>query len=119
MGSSPRGRGKLIDRLSIGFMSRLIPARAGKTHTISIPTPPITAHPRAGGENKDEPKRPREPNGSSPRGRGKLTLAHAYASNTRLIPARAGKTLTGFPSVMTLAAHPRAGGENRADGERC
>ena len=70
------------------------------------------AHPRAGGENLSVSAMKRQPPGSSPRGRGKL--AHAYASNTpsRLIPARAGKTLSLSFCVGTGRAHPRSRGEN-------
>ena len=50
-GSSPRGRGKHCQARMPGVMERLIPARAGKTQTMSGVRPRLPAHPRAGGEN--------------------------------------------------------------------
>ena len=50
------------------------------------------AHPRAGGENDDRGKAVVADNGSSPRGRGKLTALTDTMLRRRLIPARAGKT---------------------------
>ena len=50
-GSSPRGRGKLVDCNEFAGLAGLIPAWAGKT----LPEPPWCrpgpAHPRVGGEN--------------------------------------------------------------------
>ena len=111
-GSSPRGRGKPHTSALAAPHGGLIPARAGKTH--SMPPWPLTrsAHPRAGGENHTIPIPTPTYNGSSPRGRGKpcrLTLAHTHAG---LIPARAGKTVVKLRPAPSAAAHPRAGGEN-------
>ena len=50
-GSSPRGRGKQKLPGVPAPGSRLIPARAGKTHYQPGPPRSLTAHPRAGGEN--------------------------------------------------------------------
>ena len=50
-GSSPRGRGKrMVRRVSV-TVSRLIPARAGKTKAAAMDAREAQAHPRAGGEN--------------------------------------------------------------------
>ena len=51
--------------------------------------------------------------GSSPRGRGKLSLKHGRRRLDRLIPARAGKTGVRCFRSFRSSAHPRAGGENR------
>ena len=51
--------------------------------------------------------------GSSPRVRGKPRRALVGGAVGRLIPARAGKTLSGFDTRPFVAAHPRACGENR------
>ena len=77
-GSSPRGRGKLVGLLGRRLRAGLIPARAGKT--LSTWTPPTwtTAHPRAGGENRDVMIIPSRRWGSSPRGRGKHFLTCAF-----------------------------------------
>ena len=93
VGSSPRGRGKLAEQPGPHGLPRLIPAWAGKTHTIPNPTPPITAHPRVGGENGTR-------SGPSRRSLG-------------LIPAWAGKTLCCSGGELVAGAHPRVGGENR------
>ena len=51
-GSSPRGRGKLVDETNTLHTAGLIPARAGKTPS-ACPWPCLrAAHPRAGGENR-------------------------------------------------------------------
>ena len=51
------------------------------------------AHPRAGGENRYKEWFALVPGGSSPRGRGKLSLVCLSGVRLRLIPARAGKTI--------------------------
>ena len=53
--------------------------------------------------------------GSSPRGRGKPTLARELGTEKGLIPARAGKTGAVVVSQSRKAAHPRAGGENSSE----
>ena len=50
------------------------------------------AHPRVGGENLEAHEGHTHVNGSSPRGRGKLDLAHVVLAVAGLIPAWAGKT---------------------------
>ena len=61
--------------------------------------------------------------GSSPRGRGKLATLRDRIEPQGLIPARAGKTAVCLARIISLTAHPRAGGENcaryrRAEGTR-
>ena len=51
-GSSPRGRGKPRAALTAASHDGLIPARAGKTKYYSANLPVRPAHPRAGGENR-------------------------------------------------------------------
>ena len=111
-GSSPRGRGKLINGISSMFGSGLIPAWAGKTSFRVNGYSMATAHPRVGGENQIADLVPNAFEGSSPRGRGKPALAQGAITYLRLIPAWAGKTSGLFPLPMTPAAHPRVGGEN-------
>ena len=90
-GSSPRGRGKLVSKLRCAFNNGLIPARAGKTSSISPTSWPTWAHPRAGGENRKRRRFSHPWPGSSPRGRGKpYEETHGYVAS-RLIPARAGE----------------------------
>ena len=94
LGSSPRGRGKHRDAHPRRRQDGLIPARAGKTPTWSTPTVACWAHPRAGGENRTVLIRNWRCRGSSPRGRGKHPRRPRCRPRHRLIPARAGKTLS-------------------------
>ena len=73
-------------------MGRLIPARAGKTTVAAVGSLTVTAHPRAGGENRGVTMHALRHSGSSPRGRGKPHATACDALTLRLIPARAGKT---------------------------
>ena len=52
--------------------------------------------------------------GSSPLTRGKLTVSGNSGSNTRLIPAHAGKTTGNETSASPPRGHPRSRGENMA-----
>ena len=131
-GSSPRWRGKHVERLAHVLRLGLIPALAGKTAASGGPTNPgglipalagktgsadlrivgQQAHPRAGGENEKTESMRAEQTGSSPRWRGKH-LPGRHASITQgLIPALAGKTPTTVAGSRRSRAHPRAGGEN-------
>ena len=76
------------------MVGRLIPARAGKTALIALTPSPIAAHPRACGENDHAGRVGGGEQGSSPRVRGKLADALVLELAARLIPARAGKTLS-------------------------
>ena len=93
-GSSPRGRGKHgAGQLRLN-KAGLIPARAGKTETRPRRPSAAWAHPRAGGENQLIDEIVRSDQGSSPRGRGKRDVTVKELCAQRLIPARAGKTLS-------------------------
>ena len=111
-GSSPRGRGKRNQPRRAHPAGRLIPARAGKTSHGPDHRLASTAHPRAGGENDHENILTIPQKGSSPRGRGKRRMVLTTGWPVRLIPARAGKTITRTSSRSRRRAHPRAGGEN-------
>ena len=75
--------------------------------------PAPAAHPRSRGENRAGSTRNRYLRGSSPLTRGKRRVLIFVRSNTRLIPAHAGKTRSRICSESTPAAHPRSRGENR------
>ena len=111
-GSSPRGRGKPRPPDPKDLVRGLIPARAGKTSAPLRPLQSARAHPRAGGENHWAAVYAPVATGSSPRGRGKLTVEVLVTKPVRLIPARAGKTLQVSRVEDGPRAHPRAGGEN-------
>ena len=111
-GSSPRGRGKPVWAQQRRQMQRLIPARAGKTSSITRSARRGRAHPRAGGENVIDYQIRTKGQGSSPRGRGKLPMSIPPAIWGGLIPARAGKTPCRARAHSCVSAHPRVGGEN-------
>ena len=118
-GSSPRGRGKRpVGWTSTGW-NGLIPARAGKTASRSTSIQRARAHPRAGGENSTASASLWRLLGSSPRGRGKRPDRPDASARLRLIPARAGKTTRQTRRIRSLAAHPRAGGENLPPPSTC
>ena len=113
-GSSPRGRGKPASHRATREIHGLIPARAGKTRARRTLMIMYRAHPRAGGENFHAQMTGAIPWGSSPRGRGKHRAHDSHGARGRLIPARAGKTVSRISCRRSTAAHPRAGGENEA-----
>ena len=108
-GSSPRVRGKRVSGCGCAFVVRLIPARAGKTRRRRRGGRAGWAHPRACGENSWADKVPGDLLGSSPRVRGKRAFS---SCQSRLIPARAGKTSGLSRGRSGRWAHPRACGEN-------
>ena len=111
-GSSPRVRGKRCHESQRKNRSRLIPARAGKTHVRRLLSGRRWAHPRACGENGNRSRGRSPGKGSSPRVRGKRAVRHSEHHGSGLIPARAGKTMFAALTVRRLWAHPRACGEN-------
>ena len=115
-GSSPRVRGKPVDRDLSDLATGLIPARAGKTSARAGSTGAKAAHPRACGENWRGTVTTTVLYGSSPRVRGKPCVSFSDRRGAGLIPARAGKTGPGRRPVRRPWAHPRACGENRTRG---
>ena len=111
-GSSPLTRGKHRRLYQRHHECRLIPAHAGKTLR-DVPFRRVgTAHPRSRGENYAHTRPSRQPWGSSPLTRGKLSIDVWRGNEQRLIPAHAGKTAPRQASLYRLAAHPRSRGEN-------
>ena len=91
-GTSPRARGKLrVDRGLWGCI-RNIPACAGKTLDTPSRESYAKEHPRVRGENNFTTQAADDPQGTSPRARGKLWVPDAPATKSRNIPACAGKT---------------------------
>ena len=111
-GSSPRVRGKLF--FTIGSLSacRIIPARAGQTYGYRDAIRQCPDHPRACGANDTAGITSIDIHGSSPRVRGKLDRWEAKRDRRRIIPARAGQTLTALPTAPVMPDHPRACGAN-------
>ena len=93
----------------------LIPARAGTTTPSRGGSTIPRAHPRAGGDHVDVLRARTVSAGSSPRGRGPRVEERRCQSPRRLIPARAGTTSSTSGSRTRPRAHPRAGGDHRAD----
>ena len=92
IGSSPRMRGKLGQRLLDQRGQGIIPAHAGQTSGSVAGV--------------------RIPAGSSPRMRGKLLRRQELKVFGRIIPAHAGQTHTGRPATADSPDHPRACGAN-------
>ena len=65
-----------------------------------------------GGENDNEAQQAATLAGSSPRGRGKLSIDTTLPATDGLIPAWAGKTHGPGWLFPGAEAHPRVGGEN-------
>ena len=115
-GSSPLTRGKPARRGLEGMVRRLIPAHAGKTtSTTMIGTNPA-AHPRSRGENPPAVAWKVWSGGSSPLTRGKQPSPPSLCTETRLIPAHAGKTPWQAGGRERAWAHPRSRGENARNG---
>ena len=112
LGSSPLTRGKPRPWRRSLRSGRLIPAHAGKTRTVVPSTAARRAHPRSRGENSIVVGMVREGMGSSPLTRGKRRAGIATSFAHGLIPAHAGKTLSGSARANPRRAHPRSRGEN-------
>ena len=112
VGSSPLARGKQSPRYARGRRIGLIPARAGKTSGSRATAVRRAAHPRSRGENFPACLRRKSSCGSSPLARGKRCAPRPGRGSSRLIPARAGKTVRRPTIASTAGAHPRSRGEN-------
>ncbi len=96
LGSSPLTRGKRELTVYEYNMEGLIPAHAGKTLLLVLPSGAVQ--------------------GSSPLTRGKLTRTSATTRPSGLIPAHAGKTTGQCGAREADRAHPRSRGENHGGG---
>ena len=133
LGSSPRGRGTLVQRFAVKLLARIIPAWAGNTDTQPGVLAVRSDHPRVGGEHERVVVRGFDYNGSSPRGRGTQhplyraipiaagssprgrgtpCLLHPQVVPGRIIPAWAGNTATVLGIGNPSSDHPRVGGEH-------
>ena len=113
-GSSPRVRGKRRCLSSRGTSAGLIPACAGKTRCRWRRWRPRSAHPRVCGENFARTPARESYSGSSPRVRGKPHAQRLRGLALGLIPACAGKTMSGAVAAAVMRAHPRVCGENNS-----
>ena len=113
IGSSPRVRGKPIRHHVARDRRRIIPARAGQTGRRARRVEQGPDHPRACGANTAHEVKTCRKHGSSPRVRGKLILLALPPRPIRIIPARAGQTISLSGTLRRRADHPRACGANQ------
>ena len=99
-GSSPLTRGKLEIAIPDPRVARLIPAHAGKTPDDTSIHTSVQAHPRSRGENQILDLVAGKGRGSSPLTRGKLSPTPTVRVLMGLIPAHAGKTPTGWDTLL-------------------
>ena len=131
-GSSPRGRGTLANWNRFQHNNRFIPAWAGNTRRRRAEAVRPAVHRRVGGEHHSISARSRFFIGSSPRGRGTLSLqspalwpggssprgrgtpraARVGGRRDRFIPAWAGNTSRRPRWWSPGSVHPRVGGEH-------
>ena len=110
LGSSPLARGLLAGPAAKVFAHRIIPARAGFTISISSSFLEMMDHPRSRGVYGMSLIFRRSRVGSSPLARGlRFGEMHA-AARLRIIPARAGFTLSMITGVAPAGDHPRSRG---------
>ena len=112
-GSSPRVRGKPSTFNDSGGVSRLIPARAGKTTAQSGKDAKERAHPRACGENCRGGSKTGRRGGSSPRVRGKQRRGAGGAAHPVAHPRACGENEPGLD-----LADPASGSSPRVRGKR-
>ena len=105
-------RGKPRPASQTARTERIIPARAGQTSMTATMLPPSPDHPRACGANEQEAVEQADQLGSSPRVRGKRYWKGRPSRHRRIIPARAGQTVTGVSIRSPPPDHPRACGAN-------
>ena len=111
-GSSPRMRGKLIERRERDHILRIIPAHAGQTRDSSAHVRRHADHPRACGANWVRASPALVVEGSSPRMRGKQFLPVGEVLHGRIIPAHAGQTKGGDPRAEAeYGSSPRMRGK--------
>ena len=99
-------------RASFFYHSRIIPARAGPTYRSRPSSPRPSDHPRSCGANHLQRFRLLCALGSSPLVRGQRTGQSAFQRCVRIIPARAGPTVTQVDMDGVWPDHPRSCGAN-------
>ena len=110
VGSSPLARGLQLDQVVLFAAAGIIPARAGFTQTPRPRSSTGTDHPRSRGVYADGFESAFVPSGSSPLARGLPRHPGAPGRSARIIPARAGFTMSPESWVPVLTDHPRSRG---------
>ena len=112
-GSSPLARGLRHLGEGVGPGRGIIPARAGFTRSPRAASSARTDHPRSRGVYPISTSTPTSPSGSSPLARG-LRRRHVFGQVVRrIIPARAGFTLSPMSRIICGKDHPRSRGVYR------
>ena len=88
----------------------IIPARAGFTPGLVLPPAEVEDHPRSRGVYRQPSKTWRPTRGSSPLARGLLRRRPGRVGEQRIIPARAGFTVSAAGGVRRTRDHPRSRG---------
>ena len=91
-GSSPRARGRQIQRALERLVQRFIPACAGETPTPGCPRDSPRVHPRVRGGDYNKDQSASNAEGSSPRARGRRKRRPNVEPMHGFIPACAGET---------------------------
>ena len=113
-GSSPLVRGQRGRTGGTQLHLRIIPARAGPTVRFALGQTVSKDHPRSCGANSRVIVYHTNISGSSPLVRGQLQQYTVGELRDRIIPARAGPTLTSLAYMPVAADHPRSCGANTA-----
>ena len=109
-GSSPLARGlRVVLELVVDGIG-IIPARAGFTQYITSFLGLYSDHPRSRGVYPASPQGRAERAGSSPLARGLHGIDRSQSPTLRIIPARAGFTVTLAPQGPWAPDHPRSRG---------
>ena len=111
-GSSPLVRGQPCSVGTRLTIPRIIPARAGPTWVRTSAGCACSDHPRSCGANFFVFDTPCVVCGSSPLVRGQPAVSHMSRAAMRIIPARAGPTITSASGKLTWTDHPRSCGAN-------
>ena len=109
-GSSPLARGLRCPAPHGGAPGGIIPARAGFTHRSAPSSSSSSDHPRSRGVYLCSSQPTRAPLGSSPLARGLLRFDREAPALPRIIPARAGFTLSCRSWSRSSRDHPRSRG---------
>ena len=109
-GSSPLVRGLRVGGSAQGVGLGIIPARAGFTDELTPPDPAGKDHPRSRGVYSASTSTSTPMIGSSPLARGLRGRLRPAGRVRRIIPARAGFTSVGAPTMTRWTDHPRSRG---------
>ena len=109
-GSSPLARGLRQYQVEVSESIWIIPARAGFTRPQTDRKSPSRDHPRSRGVYEILHMRSSTMIGSSPLARGLPRRRPRIKARLRIIPARAGFTMTVFFTLIRIRDHPRSRG---------